>query len=85
MLSARSPEAKAGVNGGKGGPTRSGGAFISTLAPEGAQPPLTCRAQRLRPRRPCKRQRSGAARKPSGRLEAVRITAQDSSGCLAQR
>jgi hypothetical protein len=31
--------AKPGVNGGKGGPTRSGGAFISTLAPEGGEAP----------------------------------------------
>ncbi len=30
---------KTGVNGGKGGPTRSGGAFISTLAPEGGEAP----------------------------------------------
>ena len=39
MLSARSHQAKPGVNGGKGGPTRSGGAFISTLAPEGGEAP----------------------------------------------
>ena len=43
MLSARSHQAKPGVNGGKGGPTRSGGAFIEAqrkpLRRRGAQPP----------------------------------------------
>ena len=35
----RAKMTKTGVNGGKGGPTRSGGAFISTLAPEGGEAP----------------------------------------------
>ena len=82
MLSARSHEAKLGVNGGKGTGGAAGRVHWSaaeTVAPEGREAPCTCLVARHRPGRPGEQQRAGHI-EALRTAEAVRITAGDSGG-----
>ena len=80
MLSARTQRATPGVNGGKGGPTRSGGAFISTLAPEGGEAPFTMSRAATPSRTPMRASVSGAQHDAIRTVAGVRIIAGNSGG-----
>ena len=78
-----SQQAKPGVNGGKGTGGAAGRVHWSaaqTLAPEGGEAPWRCIAQRLHLGCPGEQQRVGHNTMQFLRLQAVRITGQDSGG-----